>query len=106
MAITTPTIFKALLKRSANGAVAKHITNEPGTFLVRYLVRSVIRGLGELDEVADFIGEPGRTRTCNQTVMSGSGYSNMPINTDVFGEFSNVCTRPIPFNRWPIGGQR
>jgi len=35
-------------------------------------------------EVIDFVGGPGRTRTCNQTVMSGPACTNVSENIDVF----------------------
>jgi len=38
-------------------------------------------------ETPDFIGGPGRTRTCNQTVMSADDMSNDIENADEFGSF-------------------
>jgi hypothetical protein len=38
-------------------------------------------------QVIEKIGGPGRTRTCNQTVMSADDSSNDVENTDEFGSF-------------------
>jgi hypothetical protein len=35
-----------------------------------------------IEETLDFIGGPGRTRTCNQTVMSGESSPENPENID------------------------
>ena len=50
------------------------------------------------------IGGPGRTRTCNQTVMSGPACSTVSENIDVFrgvAERSSTFVHVVPVvNRW------
>jgi hypothetical protein len=48
-------------------------------------------------QVIDLLGGPGRTRTCNQTVMSALLSGSILID---FGYFTNECSRLIRVIHW------
>jgi hypothetical protein len=48
---------------------------------------SATKSTDEATVTVEKIGGPGRTRTCNQTVMSADDDSNDVENADEFGEF-------------------
>ncbi len=49
-------------------------------------------------------GGPGRTRTSNQTVMSGVVISENPVKIDVFIPIDPVCSHPFTGFLWSICG--
>jgi hypothetical protein len=56
-------------------------------------------------QVIDIAGGPGRTRTSNQTVMSGRGISETPQNQVISTSIDVVCSRSVPVFHWPIIGR-
>jgi hypothetical protein len=63
---------KSTSNRKANRANARVVQN---------------RAYGMIQETLEKRGGPGRTRTCNQTVMSADYSSSNAENTDEFGSF-------------------
>jgi hypothetical protein len=59
--------------------------------------------LNRISQVFDFFGGPGRTRTCNQTVMSGLTVVYSPGNHEVLGHFMpprSVLVRAYHGDSW------
>ena len=100
--MSTKINFITCLKSTLTAASSKRLALAPPEALVVSLVEEKAKRKGAL-QVPEILGGPGRTRTCNQTVMSGGisiGLNDFAAVLFDSGRACYVSFRPFLMRNW------